>query len=273
MKRVLIVILIELAASLAFADLPVATLAQRKQVWDAKHGYASTPVRTRWTADRSDILFAEYPGIASSNVIQGIKAITDEEVWSVLPPPSSIITAGVGTNGLPDGSTHRLLVVAGEQVSATNSASPQREMIVQLADAIRAWIAARTDRAAITYAARTMVRADDLTTNEMQELVSLFDPWGIGVLYSKGAVVQHVGKVWECLQPHTSQSDWAPGVAVTLWKARSPSDSIILPWVQPQGAHDAYALGALVTHIGKTWRSTIPANVYEPGQYYWEEVK
>ena len=37
------------------------------------------------------------------------------------------------------------------------------------------------------------------------------------------------------------------------------------PWVQPTGAHDAYAKGITVTHGGKTWESLTPANVWTPG--------
>lgn len=44
-------------------------------------------------------------------------------------------------------------------------------------------------------------------------------------------------------------------------------------WVQPTGAHDAYAQGAKVSHNGKKWTSDIPANVYEPGVFGWIEVK
>ena len=40
-------------------------------------------------------------------------------------------------------------------------------------------------------------------------------------------------------------------------------------WVQPTGAHNAYPLGATVTHNGKTWTSTIAANVWKPGVYGW----
>ena len=43
-------------------------------------------------------------------------------------------------------------------------------------------------------------------------------------------------------------------------------------WIQPTGAHDAYAQGAKVSHNGKKWTSDIPANVYEPGVYGWMEV-
>lgn len=44
------------------------------------------------------------------------------------------------------------------------------------------------------------------------------------------------------------------------------------PWVQPTGAHDAYPLGATVTHGGKTWANLTPANVWQPGVSGWREV-
>ena len=44
------------------------------------------------------------------------------------------------------------------------------------------------------------------------------------------------------------------------------------PWVQPTGAHDDYDLDALVTHLGSTWISTVPNNVWEPGVYGWSIV-
>lgn len=43
-------------------------------------------------------------------------------------------------------------------------------------------------------------------------------------------------------------------------------------WIQPTGAHDAYAQGAKVSHNGKKWTSDIAANVWEPGVYGWTEV-
>ena len=43
------------------------------------------------------------------------------------------------------------------------------------------------------------------------------------------------------------------------------------PWVQPTGAHNAYPLGITVTHVGKTWESLTPANVWEPGVSGWRE--
>lgn len=43
-------------------------------------------------------------------------------------------------------------------------------------------------------------------------------------------------------------------------------------WVQPTGAHNAYPLGATVTHNGKTWANLTPANVWQPGVSGWREV-
>lgn len=43
------------------------------------------------------------------------------------------------------------------------------------------------------------------------------------------------------------------------------------PWVQPTHALNAYPYGWVVTHDGKTWRSTTPGNVQEPGVSGWRE--
>lgn len=43
-------------------------------------------------------------------------------------------------------------------------------------------------------------------------------------------------------------------------------------WRQPTGAHDAYPEGWEVDHNGKTWVSTTPSNVWEPGVSGWREV-
>jgi len=67
---------------------------------------------------------------------------------------------------------------------------------------------------------------------------------------------------YECLQAHVTE--FTPDVAPALWRVFIDPD-VPQPWVQPTGAHDAYALAALVTHAGYIWQSTIPANVWEPG--------
>lgn len=87
----------------------------------------------------------------------------------------------------------------------------------------------------------------------------------------KDFYLQYNGTLFKCLQSHTAQSDWTPDTAVSLW-VRVDDPAVEWPeWVQPTGAHDAYAKGAKVSHNGKHWASDIDANVYEPGVYGWIE--
>lgn len=43
-------------------------------------------------------------------------------------------------------------------------------------------------------------------------------------------------------------------------------------WSQPSGVWDAYPLGGVVKLSRKTWRSTVPNNVWRPGQAGWVRV-
>lgn len=97
--------------------------------------------------------------------------------------------------------------------------------------------------------------------------------WQTGVAYTVGTVVEHDGRLWRCVQSHSSQSDWSPPVVPALFvTAHRPGE--IPEWTQPAGAHDAWPLGALVTHNGQVWRSTIAANVWPPGTAsLWELVE
>lgn len=95
--------------------------------------------------------------------------------------------------------------------------------------------------------------------------------WKAGVTVQAGDVVLHEGNLYECIQGHPTQANWPPDEAFSLWKRYyEPSDDP-WPWVQPQGAHDAYPVGARVAHAGTTWINTIPANVWEPGVTGWTD--
>jgi hypothetical protein len=43
-------------------------------------------------------------------------------------------------------------------------------------------------------------------------------------------------------------------------------------WVQPTGSTDAYPAGAIVRHNGLVWESDLDANVWEPGVFGWTEI-
>ncbi|MCA1781986.1 MAG: hypothetical protein ABR616_05750 [Dermatophilaceae bacterium] len=88
-------------------------------------------------------------------------------------------------------------------------------------------------------------------------------PTGAHDAYVAGERTRHNDKVWISLLNHNV---WEPGVSG--WREETAAGEPS-PWVQPTGAHDAYALGSLVTHNGSTWSSDIDANTYEPGVYGW----
>ena len=103
------------------------------------------------------------------------------------------------------------------------------------------------------------------------EHAALFEEWAFPVNYRKGQIRLHAGILYRCLKDHTSQADWTPDVAVSLWvEIADPADEWP-PWAQPIGAHDAYMQGDRVTHKDRRWRSTHNGNVWEPGVYGWTE--
>ena len=111
----------------------------------------------------------------------------------------------------------------------------------------------------------------------------IYDEWNpSGIAYtgknkatesSLANIVRYQDRLYRCLQSHTSQADWNPTAAVSLWVEIANPAEEWPEWKQPTGAHDAYSLGAKVSHNGKKWISQIDANTTEPGtdERYWKE--
>lgn len=117
-----------------------------------------------------------------------------------------------------------------------------------------------------------MFTAQGLTDDMATALPGLYPAWnGAGVSYAKDYIVQYDGGLYRCLEAHTSQDDWAPGTAPSLWVAISDPAEEWPEWRQPAGAHDAYAKGAKVSHNGKHWVSDVDGNTWEPGAYGWTQ--
>lgn len=85
-----------------------------------------------------------------------------------------------------------------------------------------------------------------------------------GASIAANTYVWHSGSLYRVTQTHNKQTTWTPLVAVSLfWPWYDPS--VIPAWKAPTGAHDAYPLNYRVTHNGKTWRSLVADNVWQPG--------
>ena len=120
---------------------------------------------------------------------------------------------------------------------------------------------------------KAMTDAQSLTDAEAITATCLHPKWsGDGVQYTAGQRVQDDGILYTVLQAHTSQPDWKPAAAPSLFaKVLIPDPTVIPEWEQPESTNP-YAKGDKVKHNGKTWVSDIDGNVWEPGVYGWTEV-
>ena len=101
----------------------------------------------------------------------------------------------------------------------------------------------------------------------------IYPAWRDGVIYTTGQRVRHDGTLYRVLQGHTSQSDWTPDAAPSLFaKVLIPDPEVIPEWEQPESTNP-YMQGDKVTHNSKTWISDIDNNVWEPGVYGWTELE
>lgn len=111
---------------------------------------------------------------------------------------------------------------------------------------------------------------DDVTISEHP---SLFSKWTENWTGKAGTILVDDGELYRSIHDVTNVAqNTKPSETPSMW-TRVSDPSVEYPeWVQPIGAHDAYANGNKVSHNGKNWTSSIDGNVWEPGVYGWEEV-
>ena len=118
---------------------------------------------------------------------------------------------------------------------------------------------------ALESMAATMADGDALSVS------TLWPEWsGDGVSYAADAIVRTGNQLWRCVQAHTSQADWSPEAAPSLWSRIDIAGDGVEVWTQPTGAHDAYNTGDRVhypTASDPIYVSTIDGNVWAPDAY------
>lgn len=135
---------------------------------------------------------------------------------------------------------------------------------------LKAQVSAQSAVTSITFVALAESGGlDEITASEHAEL---FAEWAYPVAYTVGQLRRYNGTLYKCVQAHTSQADWTPDTAASLWSVAADPAEEWPAWSQPIGAHDAYAKGAKVSHNGKHWTSSVDSNVWEPGVYGWTEA-
>ena len=110
----------------------------------------------------------------------------------------------------------------------------------------------------------------NLDDEHAAEAVELFPIWKADTVYTAGDRVRYNDVLYKVLQGHTSQADWTPDTAVSLFtKVLIPEPSIIPVWEQPTSTN-AYMTGDRVyypTAQDDVYESLIDNNVWSPTAY------
>lgn len=116
----------------------------------------------------------------------------------------------------------------------------------------------------------------NLPDEQAMEVADLYPEWQEKKAYAVDEILKYgenadgETQLYKVLQAHTSQADWTPDTAASLYKKVGFTDSGVPMWTQPLGATDAYKKGDVVSYNGQLYVSTVDANVWEPGIYGWE---
>lgn len=117
--------------------------------------------------------------------------------------------------------------------------------------------------------------AQTLTDEQALEVAAVYSQWEPDKSYKAGKILMYSDQLYRVAQAHTSQADWIPGQGTdSLYTAISFTAQGYEEWKQPTGAHNAYAMGTIVSYNGKLYKSLINGNAYSPDEYPagWEEV-
>lgn len=123
---------------------------------------------------------------------------------------------------------------------------------------------------ALTFFAETLSDAQAL------QVPMLFDEFdGNGVAYEVGKRIVFEGVLYKVIQAHTSQAEWTPIAAPSLF-AKVINETIdgSIPEFEQPGSTNPYMKGDRVIFNGKVYESLIDNNVYSPSDYPngWKEI-
>lgn len=129
-----------------------------------------------------------------------------------------------------------------------------------------------------TEEAKAIVKAfvdlrESVTDEQAVKVPALYPKWKAGTEYKANERVTYQDVLYKVLTAHTSQDEWTPDAATSLFaKVLIVNLDTIPEWEQPDSTNP-YAKGDKVKHNGKIWVSDSDNNVWEPGIFGWSEVK
>lgn len=103
----------------------------------------------------------------------------------------------------------------------------------------------------------------------VNQIMTIIRDWQPGK-HIAGDVRMYDGIPYKCVQAHDSAANpgWTPDTVPALWmQYHGTGKDTARPFLQPQGAHDAYQKDEYCVFEGKTYKSKVSANTYSPKDY------
>ena len=103
---------------------------------------------------------------------------------------------------------------------------------------------------------RQQINTLTVDDNTALRMTTFYPEWAADTEYSTGYQVQRTGRLWRCLQTHTSQIGWEPENAASLWTEICESHSGTLEDPIPYNGNMALEIGKYYMQDGKVYRCT-----------------
>ena len=135
------------------------------------------------------------------------------------------------------------------------------EEIAEIEAAQAVWEATERTRPLTAEEVTAMLIKQQINTlnvndNTALRMTAFYPEWAENTEYTTGYKVQHSGRLWRCLQTHTSQAGWEPENAASLWTEICESHSGTLEDPIPYSGNMALESGKYYSQNSKIYRCT-----------------
>lgn len=135
------------------------------------------------------------------------------------------------------------------------------EEIAEREEAQAAWEATERTRPLTAEEVTVMLIKQQINTlnvddNTALRMTTFYPEWAENTEYTTGYKAQRSGRLWRCLQTHTSQAGWEPENAASLWTEICESHAGTLEDPIPYNGNMALESGKYYSQDGKVYRGT-----------------
>lgn len=116
-------------------------------------------------------------------------------------------------------------------------------------------------------AVRKVIRVDELTKEELFDLVNLYPAYQINSYsYKAKETFKYEGRLYKVIHDHLSNPAWVPSMEISLYTPVQP-EGVIPEYTKPAGTHDEYHTGDRVIFEEEIWQSIVDHNSWSPIEY------